>query len=177
MIPPYNFMDSSRAGIFGKLIIRYVCVNGKKNLRKQIIFLSQGDGGVRRPRRRDFFAPRARDRGRADAARGRRRLCRRECTPHSLFGLAKKRTGRARSKRKKRFRGERVFWVLGKSLPAAWCGRGFGFPGHPLLLFPLALQCSVSGARRTGFPMTTSDDRRSVNAGKTDSRDENGARR
>ena len=60
---------------------------------------------------------------------------------------------------------------------AAWIVRGFGSPGHPLLLFPLALQGSVSGARRAGFTITTSDDRRSVSAGKTDSRDKNGARR
>ena len=60
---------------------------------------------------------------------------------------------------------------------AAWIVRGFGSPGHPLLLFPLALQGSVSGARRAGFTITTSDDRRSVNAGEADSRNENGARR
>ena len=50
--------------------------------------------------------------------------------------------------------------------------RGFGSSGHSLLLFPLALLSSVSGAQRTGFPMTTSVDRRSVNAGNADSREE-----
>ena len=49
MIPPYNFMDSSRDGIFGKLIIRYACVNSKKNLRKQIIFYPKGMGGAPAP--------------------------------------------------------------------------------------------------------------------------------
>ena len=98
-------------------------------------------------------------------------------TPHSLFGLAKKRTGRARSKRKKRFRGERAFGVPGKSLPAAWCGSEFGGLGHPLRRFPLALQCSVSGARGAGFPSTTSVDRRSIHAGNADSREEHSARR
>jgi hypothetical protein len=54
---------------------------------------------------------------------------------------------------------------------------GVGSPGHSLPLFPLALLSSVSGAWRTVFSVTTSDDRRSVSAGKTDSRDETGARR
>ena len=49
--------------------------------------------------------------------------------------------------------------------------------GHSLLLFPLALLSSVSGARRTDFSSTTSDDRRSVNAGNADSKDKNSARR
>ena len=75
------------------------------------------------------------------------------------------------------FRGESVFWVPGKSLPAAWCGSEFGGLGHPLRRFPLALHGSVSGARRAGFTSTTSDDRRSVSAGKSDSKDENGAHR
>ena len=129
---------------------------------------------------------------RADAARGRFRatgagrgttpaLPAGECTPHSLFGLAKKRMGRARSKRKKR----RAVGGYGRS-PASLCPRrglrvGFGASGHPLRPFPLALlwecQGSVSGAWRAGFSSTTSDDRRSVNAGKTDSRDGTGVRR
>ena len=70
--------------------------------------------------------------------------------------------------------------------PASLCPRrglrvGFGASGHPLRPFPLALlwecQGSVSGAWRAGFSSTTSDDRRSVNAGKTDSRDGTGVRR
>ncbi len=43
--------------------------------------------------------------------------------------------------------------------------------------FPLALQCSVSGARRAGLSSTTSVDRRGAHAGEADSKDENGARR
>ncbi len=73
------------------------------------------------------------------------------------------------------FRGGAACRVLGKSLPAAWIARGFGGPGHPLRRFPLALLSSVSGAWRAGFPITTSDDRRSVNAGKADSKDKNSA--
>ena len=53
--------------------------------------------------------------------------------------------------------------------------------GHLLRRFPLALpwECrgSVSGARRAGFTSIASDDRRGVNAGKADSRNETGARR
>ena len=92
-----------------------------------------------------------------------------ECTPHFLFALAEKKTGRARSKRKNA-RGGVVCRVLGKSLPAAWCGRGVGGLGHSLRRFPLALpwerRGSVSGARRAGLLMTSNVDRCSVNAGK-----------
>ena len=49
--------------------------------------------------------------------------------------------------------------------------------GHSLRLFPLALQGSVSGARRAGLPMTTNDDLQSMHAGEADSREETGARR
>ena len=97
------------------------------------------------------------------------------CAPHSLFGLAKKRTGRARSKRKKRC----AVREYGRS-PENLCPRrgwrgGFGGFGHPLRRFPLALRCSVSGARRMGFTSTTSDDRRGVNAGEADSTEKSGS--
>ncbi len=115
---------------------------------------------------------------RADAARERGTVPALPAGMHPPFSFwgAKKRTGRARSKRKNA-RGGPAHRVPGKSLPAAWCGRGFGSSGHPPLLFPLALQGSVSGARRTGFPITSNVDCRSGHAGNADSRDENSARR
>ena len=79
------------------------------------------------------------------------------------------------------FRGGIVCLVLGKSLPAAWIARGLGGLGHALRRFPLALpwerRGSGSGARRAGFSVTASDDRRGVRAGGADSKDENSARR
>ena len=47
----------------------------------------------------------------------------------------------------------------------------------PPRLFPLALPCSVSGARRAGLTITTSDDRRGIHAGETDPREKSGTRR
>ena len=97
--------------------------------------------------------------------------------PPILFLVPQKENGPCTVQEKKRFRGERACLIPGKSLPAAWIVRGVGGLGHPLRRFPLPLISSVSGARRTGFPMTTNDKRRGVHAGETDSKDETGARR
>ena len=97
--------------------------------------------------------------------------------PPILFLAPQKENGPCTVQEKKRFRGERACLIPGKSLPAAWIVRGVGGLGHHLRRFPLPLISSVSGARRTGFPMTTNDKRRGVHAGETDSKDETGARR
>ena len=112
-----------------------------------------------------FFAPRARDD--AGFAGGN--------APPIFFLRHQKENAPCTVEKKKMFRGGRACRILGKSLPAAWVARGFGSSGHPLLLFPLALRCSVSGAWRAGFTSTSSVDRRGVSAGETDSRE--GSRR
>ena len=115
MIPPYNFMDSSRDGIFGKLIIRYVCVNSKKNLRKQIIFYPKGMGGCAGPGAGIF----SRLKGAGNLH------------PPFSFWSCQKENGPCTVQEKKTLRGGIGCRVLGKSLPAAWIAREFGSPGPP----------------------------------------------
>ena len=67
--------------------------------------------------------------------------------------------------------------ISARGVGCAWVWR-FGTPPSSLsAAAPWERRGSVSGAWRTGFPSTTSDNRRSVNAGRSDSKDENSARR
>ena len=68
-----------------------------------------------------------------------------ECTPHFLFETSKRKCA-VHGGKEKMFRGESVFWVPGKSLPAAWVVREFGGLGHSLLLFSLPLPGSAGAA-------------------------------
>ena len=57
---------------------------------------------------------------------------------------SRQRLRNARSKRKRRFRGERAFWVPGKSLPAAWIAQGVWRFRTPRVSF--RLRCHVASA-------------------------------
>ena len=72
--------------------------------------------------------------------------CWQQCAPHSLFGLAKKRMGRARSKRKKRFGGSvRASAYL---RPPA----GDGWPFHVAALIKRGALGETSGPGRSRIP-------------------------
>ena len=82
-------------------------------------------------------------------------LRRRECTPHFLFALAEKKTGRARSKRKERFAVRDFGRSPERRIPRRGL-RGNGRSGMPRSPFfaaaPWVLRGSGSGTRRDGSP-------------------------